>query len=400
MAKAVSAFDIADARGVNLNPWNDLMFKSLNVANQQYTPEEANKTFDIVRGLPEYQAQQAGVDELSGELERLKRLPQSSGDTWLKPLLALGDQWTGSNLSQGYQDNDVSQKRNDLILKYQDALANRQKQAAETLMSGLGKFKSGTKTDIGGTDMTASKTGADLSKTDAGNQTKLDSALIAAAARKKGSGQGRNKFEEMFASEGAKAGMKFISSGGESDTKAMADDLRKIGQTLKGAKNNFISPTGRGGKLQSMAASFLDENVGSAMDKAEAIAVKLSSDDFKGATSDRDAAIMGQGLVSKKGSEDDVAADLDIKAATIEHIGKKKSLILKVQSSGGTSADVATALKAADDAFYGPSGAGAPKAPQTGAAPKAAASSGPKEGDTTILKSGKKATFKGGKWQL
>lgn len=402
MARVVApnTFQIARDNGVNFNPWSDLMFKTMNVQNQQYTPEDANKTFDIVRSLPEYQAQQAGVDELSNELDRLKKLPQVSGDTWVKPLLALADSETGSKLSQGYDENDLSQKRNEMIMKYQDALANRQKQSADTLMSGLGKFKSGTKTDVGGTDTTGAKLGTGMAQNVANNQTKLDSASIAAAARKKNSGQGKNKFEEMFASEGAKAGMKFISSGGEADTKAMADDLRKIGQTLKGAKNNFISPTGRGGKLQSMASSFLDENVGSAMDKAEAIAVKLSSDDFKGATSDRDAAIMGQGLVSKKGNEDDVAADLDKKAATIEHIGKKRSLILKVQSSGGTSADVAAALKAADDAFYGPTGAGATKTPTTGANQKTATASGPKEGEETTLKSGKKAIFKGGKWQL
>lgn len=398
MAKAVSAFDIAQSRGVNLNPWNDLMFKNMLVQNQQYTPEEANKTFDIVRGLPEYQAQQAGVTELEGELNRLKRLPQVSGDTWLKPLLALTDSETGSNLSSGYQDNDVSQKRNEMILKYQDALANRQKQSAETLMSGLGKFKSGTKTEVDSTDTTGAKIGADLSKTDAGNQTRLDTAVISAA--KKGSGQKKNIYEESFARKGAEDATKFLSAGGASKFNSMAGEIEGIASTLEAKKGNLISPTGRGGAVQSFFSGLADEDVAQAMDKADALAVELSSDSFKGSTSDRDAKIMAGGLVSKRGKEENIAEGLRKKAATIRHIGEKQELKFRIQSQGGTSAQVEAALKAADDAFYGPTGAGSTTKAPTGAAPKAAATTGPKEGDTTILKSGKKATFKGGKWQL
>lgn len=394
MAQAPSSFDIARAQGVNYNPWADLMFKSVNVQNQQYTPEEANKTFDIIRKLPEYQAQNAGVADLESEVERLKKVPQVSGDTWLKPLLALVDSETGSNLSQGYQDNDFSQKRNEMILKYQDAIANRKKQAADTLMSGLGKFKSGTATDVGGTDMTASKTGAQMAQTDANNQTKMNNAIIAAAS-KKGAGQKKNIYEESFARKGAEDATKFLSAGGASKFNSMAQEIEGLATTLEAKKNNLISPTGRGGAVQSYLAGLADEDVAQAMDKADALAVELSSDSFKGSTSDRDAKIMAGGLVSKRGDESNIAEKLRQKAATIRHVGKKQELKFQIQSQGGSSADVEKALKAADDAFYGPSGAGSQKPAAPDAQP-----SGPKEGDETTLKSGKKAVFKGGKWQL
>lgn len=365
--QAVSTFDIARNQGVNINPWSDLMFKNMNVQNQQYTPEEANKTFEFIRTLPEYQAQNEGVGDLENELARLKKLPATSGDSWTKPLLALVDSETGSNLMAGYQEDDSLQKRNDMILKYQDAIANRKKQSADTLMSGLGKFKSGTKTDIGGTDMTASKTGANMSIADAGNQTKLDSAAISASRR--GSGQKKNIYEETFARKGAEDATKFLTSGGPAKFHSMADEIEGIAKTLESKKKNFISPTGKGGAIQSFVSGVLDEDVAQAMDKADALAVELSSDSFKGSTSDRDAKIMAGGLVSKRGDETNVAEALRKKSATIRHIGDKQALKFQIQSQGGTSADVERALKAADDAFYGPSGAGstkpAPKAPAT-----------------------------------
>lgn len=141
---AANIYDlIAQNKGMTMTPWGPM---SPDVSYKQYTPEEASATFDQIRQLPEFQAQQAGVDELSNELDRLKKLPQVSGDTWVKPLLALADSETGSKLSQGYDENDLSQKRNEMIMKYQDSLLNRKKQQADTLMSGLGKFKSGTTT--------------------------------------------------------------------------------------------------------------------------------------------------------------------------------------------------------------------------------------------------------------
>lgn len=173
---AANIYDLlAQNKGMVATPWG---LQSPDLSYKRYTEDEANETFDTIRKLPEYQAQQAGVSDMEQELERLKRLPQVSGDTWQKPLLALVDSQTGSNLSKAYQENDVSQKTNEQILKYQDALANRKKQQAETLMSGLNKFKSGTTTtkDTGISPIEQAK--LDLDKAKAQQQAELEQQKI------------------------------------------------------------------------------------------------------------------------------------------------------------------------------------------------------------------------------
>lgn len=359
--KATSAFDIAANNGININPWGDLMFKTMNIQNQQYTPEEAQKTFDIIRGLPEYQAQQEGVSDMEAELDRLKRLPAVSGDTWMKPFLALVDSETGSNLSSAYQPNDVSQKVNEMILKYQDNLANRKKQSAETLMSGLGKFKSGTKTDVGGTDMTASKTGAQMSQTDANNQTKIDTSEISAAKK----GSAKDKFDEVFKSEAAKKAVETSFAGQGSNMKQSATDLRAAADVIRKSKNKLISPSGSFGWARDMVANTFYEDVNAAKSTFSKEAVKSMADSFKGSMSDADRDMMIKSAYDSGADEEVNAKRAEVIAALFDKNAEKAEIFMELVASNMDPKDITKRMVDVDNMLNRKYGIGTNKTPNT-----------------------------------
>lgn len=223
---------IAQNKGMVASPWG---LMSPDVSYKQYTPEEANKTFEQIRQLPEYQAQQTSVDELSNELDRLKKLPQVSGDTWVKPLLALADSETGSKLSQGYDENDASQKRGEMILKYQDALLNRKKQQADTLMSGLGKFKSGTTTTKDTGISPAEQAKLDFQKAKAQQDYELELQKIA-ASKAKGKAKPELTAGEKKLEEAAAARVDKMDAGALQDNIALAKKLEDYADKLESGK--------------------------------------------------------------------------------------------------------------------------------------------------------------------
>lgn len=118
--------------------------KAITEVYSQVTPDDANKTFNLVRDLPEIQAQIQSNADLENELNRLKARPRVQENAWIKPLVALADSETGSNLMAGYTAPEKNKNRDETILRYQDALANRRKQVADSMIGSLGKLRSGS----------------------------------------------------------------------------------------------------------------------------------------------------------------------------------------------------------------------------------------------------------------
>lgn len=108
------------------------------------TPDEVNPVFDMIRGLPEFQAQSQGVDDLAAAIKNLKSAPAGKTEGWIKPLLALADSETGSKLMAGFTEPKAAKDQNELLLKYEDALQKRRNDLSDNLIDSASKFKTGT----------------------------------------------------------------------------------------------------------------------------------------------------------------------------------------------------------------------------------------------------------------
>lgn len=371
-----SIYDIITANRGQITPWG---ITSPNIQYTQYTPKEANKTFEQIRQLPEYQAQQAGVDELAGELDRLKKLPSSQGDSWVKPLLALVDSQTGSKLMQGFDDNNEAEKRNQLIMRYQDALANRQKQAADTLMSGLGKFKSGSTTekDIGITP--AQQAELDFKK--AKQQQDYELALIEMANKKAKAAKETWTPAEQSRDKAFGADIDPYIGGGRTSAESIMKQIDDVVKDINsGNLNTGLIASGFG----------LNTSVTEAGKRARNVADQLSMENMR--------AIFGSQFTKAEG-------DLLRKATLDTTAGKKQNIENLVKAKNM----IAKKIQEMDSkvSYFEDEGSGSlkgykslPTSVQKAPAAPTTQQTGPKEGDETTLKSGKKAVFKGGKWQL
>lgn len=130
---------------VDLNKQMDITnqdTKDLSKGNTYIQPDELQSLADSIRGLPEFGEAKEGQQGLVDALDMLKGM-DTKETPWLKPLLALTDSQTGSNLMAGYEQGFTEKDKAALVLKYADELSKRKSDAAKNLMSGIGKMKSG-----------------------------------------------------------------------------------------------------------------------------------------------------------------------------------------------------------------------------------------------------------------
>ena len=96
---------------------------------------------DIIRNLPEVQAQQEGIGQLEGMLDMTRKAKGSGGDWMVAPLLSLADAQTGSNLSANYKPSET---KNEKLLKYADDIQKRKSDMSKTVLEGITKLKMGS----------------------------------------------------------------------------------------------------------------------------------------------------------------------------------------------------------------------------------------------------------------
>lgn len=109
-----------------------------------FDPDEVSPILDMIRGLPEIADQKKGIGDLEDAISMMREMPSQRADAWVKPLLALADSQTGSNLLKGYVEPTAAKNRSELLLKYGDEAAKRKGDLAKTILDSIGKFKSGT----------------------------------------------------------------------------------------------------------------------------------------------------------------------------------------------------------------------------------------------------------------
>lgn len=220
------------------------MNKVVEENNLLYKPEQANQVFSTIRDIPEFQDLTSDIGDLKNASQELQARPKLNENGWIKPLLALADSETGSKLMSGYTEPEKQKDRDALIMKYQDAIANRRKQAADTLVSGLSKFKGGQNvyTTQGTTGTTVTNPNADLVK-----------ALMAAENRKKG-GPAKETFtpletamDKKFADEALN-----FSSGGK---QRVANTVARIDDLIKAVESGDVSVGWTGGIAEKIPGS-------------------------------------------------------------------------------------------------------------------------------------------------
>ncbi len=139
--------------------------------NMVYDEAAANDIFDIARNMPEYQDQLRAQSSLEDTLNMMGQA-RTQDDSWIKPLLALADAQTGSNLAASFTPQGT--KRSENILKYKDALAQRKADTTKSLFDTIGKLKSGSeKTGSNVTVINQGPSWSDTTKKSAG-ETAVD----------------------------------------------------------------------------------------------------------------------------------------------------------------------------------------------------------------------------------
>lgn len=116
------------------------------------SPEEVANARKIVDGMDEFKNQQSQIDTMRQQAAEAARKMEGSGDdAWLRPLIALTDSQTGSNLMAGYAPKFSQKDKMALMLKYQDELAKRENDLSnekrKTIMGLLGNTSGFQNTD-------------------------------------------------------------------------------------------------------------------------------------------------------------------------------------------------------------------------------------------------------------
>lgn len=107
-------------------------------------PEELGPTLDMLRGLPEFEAQRQAADDFENQLAMMREMPTANEAAWVKPLLALADSQTGSNLMKGYTEPTANKDRWQTLIKYGNEVARRKSDIVKNLLEGISRTKSGT----------------------------------------------------------------------------------------------------------------------------------------------------------------------------------------------------------------------------------------------------------------
>jgi hypothetical protein len=130
-------------KGEKLAQTLDTNSKDLTSNRTAVDRSEFQKAYDAITGMPEYQDQQKTIDDLSEKARQSLGAPDTN-QAWLKPLIALTDSVTGSDLMKGYTPGMTPYQRNQLLLKYADELAKRKEDLTKEARQGAVGLLSGT----------------------------------------------------------------------------------------------------------------------------------------------------------------------------------------------------------------------------------------------------------------
>lgn len=103
--------------------------------------DEANKVMDIWRHTPEAESQSKGITDMEALLH-MAQSKQHSGDSWIKPLLALSDSVNGGNQAGAFEPQAAKQK--EALLKFANEIQQRKGDYSKSILDTMAKLKTGT----------------------------------------------------------------------------------------------------------------------------------------------------------------------------------------------------------------------------------------------------------------
>ena len=375
--------------------------QTITTANTLYTPEAIESYFNFTRNLPEYKSLENDNKFYENARDALLKVPQRQNNVgWIKPLLALSDSMTGSKLMQGYEEPEQLAPT---ILAYQKAIQDNKKNQLETLLGSMNKYKSGQQaTTIG--DLSENRLVTTIKDTD-----KDPRSFVRPVMKGKGKGSGASSGMNVYDKEYLKLAAKQDAKG--SGVATSASRFMDVADGLEEYKDDFISPVG--GDLFGLRKKFTGlakPEYTSLVSVMRPEAIRSLAESFKGSMSDADRAVMESLAIVESGTIDE-NIEKAREFAKYAHVG---NILKKMRSEfikqGRRPSDFEIELQTYGSDLLGKSNEelgikssgryskNKAKTSQLNQTPKS--NSGPKEGDETTLKSGKKAIFKGGKWQL
>lgn len=212
-------------------------------------PEELGPTLDMLRGLPEFEAQRQAADDFENQLAMMREMPTANEAAWVKPLLALADSQTGSNLMKGYTEPTANKDRWQTLLKYGDEVARRKGDIAKNLLEGISKTKSGTDIE----QFIRNVKAIDAIENKTGQENFTGDGFVAPPKPTKG-GKGGGQKSLFYDNLNKKFGMwaaEFLAGGGTSSAASDAATLKKIANKLKsgelktGTAEGFLASAGK-----------------------------------------------------------------------------------------------------------------------------------------------------------
>jgi hypothetical protein len=114
--------------------------KTSTTKNIMAAPDEFSGYADIIRNLPEVQAQQEGIQQ-SQQMMDMTRGTKDDHNYIISPLLSLADAMNGTHMSANYQ---APGGKSEKLLKYADDLQKRKADLSKTILEGVTKLKTGS----------------------------------------------------------------------------------------------------------------------------------------------------------------------------------------------------------------------------------------------------------------